>query len=47
MKESLNNYLPVRTGVRNGSLAELNDTPKPAVRAAGIEGIADLAIGHS
>ncbi|MGB5412643.1 MAG: hypothetical protein WBN09_14005, partial [Woeseiaceae bacterium] len=30
--------------VRNGSLAELNDTPKAAVRAAAIEGIADLAI---
>ena len=27
-----------------GSLAELNDTPKPAVRGAAIEGIADLAI---
>ena len=27
-----------------GSSAELNDTPKAAVRAAGIEGIADLAI---
>ena len=30
--------------VRKGSLAELNDTPKAAARAAGIEGIADLAI---
>ena len=30
-----------------GSLAELNDTPKAAVRAAGIEGMADLAIGGS
>jgi len=27
-----------------GSIAELNDTPKAAVRAAGIGGIADLAI---
>jgi hypothetical protein len=27
-----------------GSLAELNDTPKAAVRAAGIGGIADVAI---
>jgi len=32
------------TNDRKGSLAELNDTPKAAVRAAGIEGIADLAI---
>ena len=29
---------------RFGSLAELNDTPKAAVLAAGIGGIADLAI---
>jgi hypothetical protein len=27
-----------------GSFAEINDTPKPAVRAAPIEGEADLAI---
>lgn len=30
--------------VRFGSVADLNDTPKAAAQAAGIEGIADLAI---
>jgi len=34
----------VLTNVRKGSLAELNDTPNAAVRAAGIGGIADHAI---
>jgi hypothetical protein len=32
------------TYVRFGSFAEINDTPKAAVRAAPIEGEADLAI---
>jgi hypothetical protein len=34
----------LRTNVSFGSLAELNDTPKAAVRAAGVGAIADAAI---
>ena len=35
---------PVVLGVSFGSFAEIDDTPKAAVRAAPIEGEADLAI---